>query len=152
MPRRTASTYSKKPADSTRPARLAFRVGRLLLLNIRIKTVTLYLTKYKMTKMSMHQVLRIRGSPGCGSGSGSISQRYGSGSFYNQVKIVRKTLFSTFFCLLFYFLSLKNDVNVPSKTNKQKIFFLNYFFVGVLKVNDDNSRIRIRIRIRIQIH
>ena len=38
-------------------------------------------------------------------------------------------------------LSLKNDVNVPSKSNKQKNFFLNLFFVGVLKVNDENSRI-----------
>jgi hypothetical protein len=28
-------------------------------------------------------------------GSGSISQRYGSGSFYNQTKIVRKTLIPT---------------------------------------------------------
>jgi hypothetical protein len=30
-----------------------------------------------------------------GSGSGSISQRYGSGSFYHQTKIVRKTLIPT---------------------------------------------------------
>jgi hypothetical protein len=30
------------------------------------------------------------------------------------------------------FLSLKNDVNVPSKSNKQKNF------VGLLKVNDEN--------------
>ncbi len=39
-----------------------------------------------------------------GSGSGSSSQRYGSGSFYYQAKIVRKTLI-----LLFcdFFLSLK---------------------------------------------
>jgi hypothetical protein len=35
------------------------------------------------------------------------------------------------------FLSLKNDVNEPSKSNEQK----NRFFVGVLKVNDENSRI-----------
>jgi hypothetical protein len=50
-----------------------------------------------------------------------------------------------FYCFVssFDFLSLKNDVNVPSKSNKQ-----NNFFVGVLKVNDENSRIRIRIRIR----
>jgi hypothetical protein len=39
------------------------------------------------------------------------------------------------------------DVNVPSKSNKQKSFFFNLFFVGVLKVNDENSRIRVRIRI-----
>ncbi len=42
-----------------------------------------------------------------GSGSGSTSQMYGSGSFYHHVT-------------LFDFLSLKNDVNVPSKSNKQK--------------------------------
>jgi hypothetical protein len=56
-----------------------------------------------------------------GSGSGSISQRYGSGSgsFYHRAKIVRKTLIPTV-VLLYYFitLSLKNDVNVPSKSNK----------------------------------
>jgi hypothetical protein len=40
-----------------------------------------------------------------GSGSGSISQRYGSasGSFYHHAKIVRKTLILTFLCLLFDF-------------------------------------------------
>jgi hypothetical protein len=31
------------------------------------------------------------------SGCGSISTRYGSGSFYHQAKIVRKTLISTVF-------------------------------------------------------
>ncbi len=48
--------------------------------------------------------------------------------------------------LLFDFLSMKNDENVPSKSNKQKNFFL-LVFVGVLQVNDENSRIRIRVRI-----
>ncbi len=54
----------------------------------------------------------------------------------------------------YYFglLSLKNDVNVPSKSNKQKDFFLTSFFVGILKVNDENIRIQIRIRIRIRIY
>ncbi len=51
-----------------------------------------------------------------GSGSGSISLMYGSGSFYHQAKLVRKTLIR----LHFDFLPLKNDVNVPSKSNKQK--------------------------------
>jgi hypothetical protein len=41
------------------------------------------------------------------SGSGSISQRYGSGSFYYQAKTVIKILMSTVLRLLFYFLSLK---------------------------------------------
>jgi hypothetical protein len=39
-----------------------------------------------------------------------------------------------------------NDGNVTSKSYNQK-FFLNKFFVGILKVNDENIRIRIRIRI-----
>jgi hypothetical protein len=58
------------------------------------------------------------------SGSGSIRQRYGSGSgsVYHQAKIVRKALIPTVqFCDFFmFFLSLKNNVNVPSKSNKQK--------------------------------
>jgi hypothetical protein len=69
-------------------------------------------------------------------GSGSVSQRYGpgSGSFYHQAKIVRKTLLPIVFGLLSDLLSLKNDVHVPSKSNKQN-------------VNDENSRIRSQIRI-----
>ncbi len=62
-----------------------------------------------------------------GSGSGSTSQRYGSGSgscsgsgsFYHHAKIVRKTLIF-FFVTLFDFLSLKNDVNLDLRSNKQK--------------------------------
>jgi hypothetical protein len=63
-------------------------------------------------------VLRILGPPG----SGSASQRYGfgSGSFYHQAKIARKTLIHLF--CDFDFLSLKKDVNVPSKSNKQNNF------------------------------
>ncbi len=55
-------------------------------------------------------------------GSGSTSWRYGSGSFYHHAKIVRskKNLDSYYFVTLFDFLSLKYDVNVPSKSNKQK--------------------------------
>jgi hypothetical protein len=51
-----------------------------------------------------------------------VSQRYGSGSgsFYLQAKIVRKTLISTVLLLLFYFSPLKNDVKVPSKINCNK--------------------------------
>jgi hypothetical protein len=59
-----------------------------------------------------------------GYGSGSVSARYGSNSgsdyFYHQEKIVRKTLIPTVFSLLYDFLSLKNDVNVASKSKKQK--------------------------------
>jgi hypothetical protein len=68
-----------------------------------------------------------------GKKAGSISQRYvyGSGSFYHQVKIIRKTLIPAVLWLL-----LKNYVNVPSKSNKLNFFKL--VFVGVLKVTDEN--------------
>ncbi len=39
---------------------------------------------------------------------------------------------------------MKNDVNVPSKSNKQKNVFKLNLFVDILKVNDKNSRIRIQ--------
>jgi hypothetical protein len=56
-------------------------------------------------------------------GSGSISQRYGSGSgsFYHQANIVRKTLIPTVLSLILDFLSFKNDVNIPLKSNKAEI-------------------------------
>jgi hypothetical protein len=44
-------------------------------------------------------------------------------SFYHQSKIVRKTLISTVLWHLYDFLFVKNDVNEPSKSNKQKNFF-----------------------------
>jgi hypothetical protein len=50
-------------------------------------------------------------------GSGSISQRYGSGS---SCKNSKENLDSCYFVTPFDFLSLKKDVNVPSKSNKQK--------------------------------
>ncbi len=76
----------------------------------------------------------------------------GSGSFYHQAKIVSKTLIPTVLWLFLDFSSLKNDVNVPLKKviNRKTFFYL--FFVGVFKVNDENSRSWIRIRIRIRIH
>ncbi len=48
-------------------------------------------------------------------GSGSLSQRYGSGSFYHQAKILnsKKSLDSYCFVTFFYFLPLKNYLNVP---------------------------------------
>jgi hypothetical protein len=57
-----------------------------------------------------------------GSECGYIIQRCGSGSFYHHAKIVRKPCFM----ILFDFLSLKNYVNVPSKSRyKHKNIFLN---------------------------
>jgi hypothetical protein len=40
---------------------------------------------------------------------------------------------------------VKNYVNVPSKSKKQKIIERKFFVVEVLKVTDENSRIWIRI-------
>jgi hypothetical protein len=52
------------------------------------------------------------------------NQRYGSGSgsgsFYHHAKNGKKSLYSFYFVTFFDFLSLKNDVNVPSKSIKQK--------------------------------
>ncbi len=42
---------------------------------------------------------------------------------------------------------MKNYVNAPSKSNKQKNFCFILVFVGDLKVSDENTRSRIRIRI-----
>jgi hypothetical protein len=50
-----------------------------------------------------------------------------------------------YFVTLFYFLSLKNDVNVASKSNKQiKLCSKISFLADILKVNDEYSRIRIQ--------
>ncbi len=43
----------------------------------------------------------------------------------HKAKIVRNTLVSAVLRLLFDFLSLKNDVNVPLKSNKQENLFFN---------------------------
>jgi hypothetical protein len=72
---------------------------------------------------------------------GSISRRYGHGSFYHQAKIVSKTLIPTVLSLLFDFLSFKNYENEPSKRKQQE----NLFSIDIFKINDENSRIRIRI-------
>jgi hypothetical protein len=48
----------------------------------------------------------------------------GSGSFY-QEKIVK-----TLFCDFFWTFILKNDVKVPSKSNKQKNFLKNSFLLA----------------------
>jgi hypothetical protein len=58
-----------------------------------------------------------------GSGSSSnFSTSYGSssGSGSTTLKNSKKNLDSYHFVTLFDFLSLKNDVNIPSKSNKQK--------------------------------
>ncbi len=72
-----------------------------------------------------------------GSASRSISQIQRSGSFYHQAKIVRKTWIPTVFLLLFYFLSLKNDV--PSKSNRQKNNFLLSTWRSLTKITGSGS-------------
>ncbi len=58
------------------------------------------------------------GNPGAG--SGSVSQMYGSWSFYHQAKIVGKTWILLFWDFFMEFYIWKNDVNLPSYSNKQK--------------------------------
>jgi hypothetical protein len=66
-----------------------------------------------------------------------------------KYKNSKKNLDSYYVVTLFDFLSLKNDVNVASKSNKvisRKNGVKKCFFGWHLeKVNDENSRIRIRI-------
>ncbi len=77
---------------------------------------------------------------------GSISQRYRSGSFNHQVKIVRKTLIPTVLWFLFDFLSLKNDVNVLQKVISRIFFFLISFLLAswrsMTKIARSGSRSR----------
>jgi hypothetical protein len=47
----------------------------------------------------------------------------------NPSVIIRKTLIPPVFLLLLDFLSLKNYINVPSKSNKKKNFFLISFLL-----------------------
>jgi hypothetical protein len=56
-----------------------------------------------------------------------------SPDFYHQTKIERKTLIPTVLSLLYDFLSLKNDVNIPSKNNNQKNFEKKIIFRFCLK-------------------
>ncbi len=86
-------------------------------------------------RIRIHRTHMCFGPPG--SGSGSISQRYGSGSgsasFYHSAKIVRKILMSTVLWLLFDFLPLNNYVNIPSKSNRQKNFlFISFLLIRIL--------------------
>ncbi len=86
-------------------------------------------------------------------GSGSVSQRYRSGSFHHQTKIVRKTFISTVLWLLYDVLSLKNDINVLLKSTITVICNKKIFLVRVLKVTDEKCRIRIRTKMsRIRKH
>jgi hypothetical protein len=63
---------------------------------------------------------------------GPLGLGSGFGSFYHQAKIVRKTLIPNVLWLIYDFLSLKNDVNVPSKSNKQKnLSFPNFHMLTV---------------------
>jgi hypothetical protein len=82
----------------------------------RILNTPLYLSVFRI------RIRKFLGPPG--SGAGSVSRRYGSGfgtgTFHHQAKIVRKTFISNVLWLHYDFLSLKNDVNISSKSNKQK--------------------------------
>ncbi len=51
------------------------------------------------------------------------------------------------FCAFFDCLFVKNDLNETSKSKKQKNLKTNNFFVNILQVTNEKSRIRSRIRI-----
>ena len=63
----------------------------------------------------------------------SVRQMYGSGSFYHQAKIVRKTLIPTVSSLLYAFFS-------SPKSNKQKLRKKTYFLLTV--TGEKTGRIR----------
>ncbi len=65
-----------------------------------------------------------------------------SGSFYHQAKIVRKTLIPTVVWPFYDFLSLKNDVNVPSISINQiniEKYFLLPFWISLTKIAGPGS-------------
>jgi hypothetical protein len=55
------------------------------------------------------------------------------GSFHHHATTVTKTLNSYYFVTIFDFLSLKNDLNVPSISNKQKNVFKRLVFCWYLE-------------------
>ncbi len=73
------------------------------------------------------------------SGSGSVIYLYGSGSwsgtgsFHQQEKIWRKTSPSSVVWPFYDYLSVKNDVNIPSKRNKHKNLEEKKVFVSIWK-------------------
>jgi hypothetical protein len=63
----------------------------------------------------------------------------------SSCKNSKKNLDSSYFVILFEFLSLENDVNVASKSHKQKkLCYKICFFAGILKVDNENSRILVQ--------
>ncbi len=67
-------------------------------------------------------------------------------SLFVRIRILpSKTFIYTVLDFFMTFLTLKNDGNVRRKSNKQKKLEKRLFFVGVLKITDEKSRIRIRI-------
>jgi hypothetical protein len=56
----------------------------------------------------------------------------------HQAKIVRKTLIPTVLWLLYDFLSLRQDVNLASKSNKQKQIICSCH-LAIMKVTEENS-------------
>ncbi len=143
---------------------------RLTIATLLVDNDTVFCVLY--TKHRSSNKLKKTSEQCCGSGSGLVgSMRFWASQIrtrihYSEVwiririqlhiririlvslsKIVRKTLiptvcFVTFFGL-FIFERWCKWLNVPSTSNKKKNFFFKLVFVGVLKVEDENSRIRI---------
>ncbi len=86
----------------------------------------------------------------CMRSSKSVKQNYffwGADPESDPVLPSSSKIIKTVFSLLCDFLSLKDDVNVPSKSNKQNNLGKKLFFVGILKVTDEKSRSQSWIRI-----
>ncbi len=105
----------------------------------------LYIQLYAFRHLTgLHIALHNTTKQCCGSESGSTESTCFWVSWI-RIRILlsswknsKKNLDSYYFVTLFDFLSLKTDVNVASKSSKQK----NLVFAGILMVNDKNSRIR----------
>ncbi len=93
---------------------------------------------HAVLRIQIHRIHVFLGLLRYGSGSGS-----GSGSFYHLAKMVRKPwflLFCDFFLLFTFEIRCKNTFK---KYYADKLLKKNLFFVGILKVNDENRGIRI---------
>ncbi len=83
--------------------------------------MSLYPIHNSEVKTSSQQCLR-SGSVYGHRGSGSVCQRYGSGSFHHQAKTVKKIFIYTVLWIIYDFLSLKNDVHVPDLVPADQIY------------------------------
>jgi hypothetical protein len=170
-----ATVYSCTHWLSPATPRLPSHLGSYTRVLLNSKTRHLFVAPWAGVRVNSVPDPHVFGPPG----SGSTCQRYGSGagSFCQQAKIVRKTCFGLLLDYLWIRIRILLSACENSKKNllwtsfglfifekwckclqkviSRKTLFFCFFvflFVGVLEVNEENSRIRIRIWIRIWIH